>query len=221
MSMRLGVVVETHPEDHSVDLVMTDDGSRLTGVQIMTMNGSTRSGTIDMPAVPLKANKWDISQRTDQDQIAVVSYISRQPVVVGFLYPQINQMLWDDPKRFIYRHQSDVQMAIDGGGNIQLEHPNGTYVRIAEEPDRENTERKNADSSLQLDRNTDRKVNVRIGLAGNVVVLTMTPDGDVTLLLNRDLSINAGGKVSVKAAGDISIESETHISLKAPRIDWN
>lgn len=207
MSFRQGIVVATHPEDHSVDLVMVDDNSRLTGVQVMTPNGSSRSGSIDLPAVPEKKNKWDISQRTGQDQIAIVGYVGRNPVVTGFLYPQVNQMLSKDPKMRYGRHQSDVEWLIDGEGNIQLNHPGGAYIRIGETPDKVDTAGKNADSNSKADRNTGRKVNVRIGLAGNTVELTMTPDGNVTFKLENDFTIEAGGKGLFKAPGGITLDT--------------
>lgn len=197
----------THPEDHSVDLVMVDDNSRLTGVQVMTPNGSSRSGSIDLPAVPEKKNKWDISQRTGQDQIAIVGYVGRNPVVTGFLYPQVNQMLSKDPRMRYGRHQSDVEWLIDGEGNIQLNHPGGAYIRIGETPDKVDTAGKNADSNSKADRNTGRKVNVRIGLAGNTVELTMTPDGNVTFKLENDFTIEAGGKGLFKAPGGITLDT--------------
>ncbi|MBB3017717.1 hypothetical protein FHR70_000757 [Microvirga lupini] len=215
MSKRLAVVVATHPEDHSVDLVMADTGERMVGVQVMTMNGSSRSGTVDLPAVPEKANKWDISQRTGQDQIAVVDVINKQPVVSGFLYPQVNQMLSKDPKRLVGRHQSDVQWSIDGDANVQFQHPSGTYIRIGEAPDAEDTAGQNADGNAKADRNTSRKVNVRIGLAGNAVVLTMTPDGAVTFKLEKDFTIEAEGAIAMKAKGNISMETEGEFLVKA------
>lgn len=207
MSKRQGIVVATHPEDHSVDLVMLDDGARLVGVQVQTSNGSTRSGTIDLPAVPAKKNKWDITQRTGQDMLALVDYVGRNPVVTGFLYPQINQMLQKDPKALYSRHQSDVEWGIDGDGNIQVTHPGGAYIRIGETPDKVDTAGKNADGNSKIDRNTGRKVNVRVGLAGNAVVLTMTPDGNVTIMLDKDFTIEAKGKGLLKAPDGITLDS--------------
>lgn len=93
MALRRGIVVAVHPADHSVDLVMSDNGARLIGVQVMTSNGSTRSGSVDLPDVIEKTNKWDVSKPTGQDMIAMVDTMRGQPVVTGFLYPQVNQML--------------------------------------------------------------------------------------------------------------------------------
>ena len=131
MSSKKGIVVGVHPEDHSVDILLSD-GRRLTGVQVQTPNGSTRSGVFDMPATPEKKNKWDVSKETGQDQIAIVSFVDEMPVVTGFLFPQISQMTFNDGKRKISRHQSDVMHSIDGDGNVQIQHPSGTYIRMGE-----------------------------------------------------------------------------------------
>lgn len=192
-------MVATHPDDHSVDLVMSDDGSRLVGVQVQVPSGSTRTGTVDLPAVPEKANKWDITDPTDQEMIALVDkFGSGVPVVTGFIYPQINQILSKDPKRRLSRHQSDVQWSIDGDGNIQLVHPSGTYVRIGESADVEETAGANADANAAVDRNTGRKVNVRIGMAGGTAVLTIAPDGAVSLTTQSTVNVDAQGAVTVK-----------------------
>ena len=216
---RLAVVVDTHPEDYSVDLVMCDDGSRIAGVQVMTPSGSTRTGTVDLPAVPQKKNKWDITERTGQEMIAVVDYIGRQPVVSGFLYQQINQVLFKDPKMRFNRHQSDVMSSIDGDGNIQVVHPSGAYIRIGESPDLVDLSSKNADANLKIDRNTGRKVDIRVALAGNVVRLTMTKGGKVTLEMENDLDIQVGGKADITVEGETSVTSKGPAAVKAPSVN--
>lgn len=228
--MKRGIVVATHPGDHSVDLVLTDTGQRLVGVQVLSPNGSTRSGTVDMPAVPERSNKWDITQETGQDIHAVVGFIGSMPVVTGFIYPQISQMTFDDPKLRVQRHQSDVYSTIDGDGNIQLRHPSGFYLRIGETPDF--SAPVNADKSLAIDRNTSRNVYLRLELAGNVAKLTMTPQGECTLELDQsfnllakedikfkadgNIEMEAGGSVSVKAGSAINTESGGNTTIKAP-----
>lgn len=217
-----GIVVATHPGDHSVDLVLAD-GRRLTGVQVATPNGSARSGTFDMPAVPDRADKWDITKPNGQDQIALVDFVDGIPVVTGFLFPQVSQMTFDDPKMRVTRHQSDVMSSIDGDGNIQITHPSGTYIRIGETPDKVDMASKNTDASLAADRNTGRKVNIRIGLAGGVLELTMTPDGAVSLKCAKTINIEAGEPVVVKApavtldtpsttlTGDLDVQGSTTV----------
>lgn len=197
--MKKGIVVATHPEDHSVDVVLSD-GRQLTGVQVMTPNGSARSGTFDMPAVPERqGDKWDIRQPNGQDQVAIVEFVGEVPVVVGFLYPQVSQMTFPDPKMRVVRHQSDVMTSIDGDGNVQLSHPSGTYIRIGETPDAVPMAGANTDKNLAADRNTGRRVNVRIGLAGGVLDLTLSPTGQVTLRTQQGVTVEADADVVVKA----------------------
>lgn len=216
--MRTGIVVATHPEDHSVDLVMVDNGERLIGVQVATPGGSTRSGTVDLPAVPEKKDKWSITHETGQDMKALVGFVRGQPVVAGFLYPQINQMLSQDPKLRYSRHQSDVEWMIDGDGNIQLNHPGGAYIRIGETPDKVDTAGKNADGNSKIDRNTGRKVDIRVSLAGNAVKLTMTKDGKVTLEMDSDLGIQVGGNADITVQGNTSVTSAGAATVKAPTV---
>lgn len=214
--MRIGIVVETHAGDHSVDLVMTDNGARLTGVQVMTPNGSRRTGSTNLPEIKPKGEKWDISQRNDHDDmIAVVDYVGRMPVVKGFLFPQVNQMLFDDPKVRFDRHQSDVYQSIDGDGNIELHHPSGAYIRIGETPDHVDLSSANTDKGLSIDRNTSRKVHLRVELAGQVARLTMDPTGNCTLELDKTFDLHAKEDIRMKADGDVSIEAGGAMSLKA------
>lgn len=215
MSLQRAVVVATHPEDHSVDLVITSTGQRLIGVQVLSPNGSSRSGTIDLPAVAEMQDKWDITSTTEQDIHAVVGFIGRMPVVTGFIYPQVSQMTFADPKLRLTRHQSDVYSSIDGDGNIEIRHPSGAYVRMGESPDSVDLASKNADKSFSVDRNTSRRVHLRVELAGQVAKLTMTPDGECTLELEKSFNLQAGENVNIKADGNISVEAGGNIDMKA------
>lgn len=211
--LRKGIVVDVHPEDYSVDLVMADDGARLVGVQVLTGNGSSRTGVVDLPKMPARANKWDITKEHGWDMEAVVGFMGRVPFVMGFLYPQINQMVFNDPERRVERHQSDVYKTIDGRGNIELFHPSGTFVRIAETPEHEDLSGKNTDSKMGLDKNTDKKVYVRVHMAGGAAVLTIAPDGAVKLTTKTTMDFESDG--------DMTFKSGTHMIFTAPRIDWN
>lgn len=203
--MKRGIVVATHPEDHSVDIVMSD-GRRLAGVQVMSKNASARSGTIDMPAVPEKdGDKWDITKENGQDQVALVDFVGEVPVVVGYLFPQISQMTFEDPELRIDRHQSDVITTIDGKGNIQIVHPGGTYIRVGEDPDKQDFSGANFDESLAVDRNTETKAWVRVELAGGDVVLTMDPSGEVTLKSSKKVVVDTP---TVEMTGDLNVAGQ-------------
>lgn len=184
-----GIVVATHPGDHSVDLVLAD-GRRLTGVQVATPNGSARTGTFDMPAVPERADKWDITTQNGQDQIALVDFVDGIPVVTGFLFPQVSQMTFDDPKMRVTRHQSDVMSSIDGDGNMQITHPSGAFIRLGETADAVNMASKNTDASLATDRNAGRKLFMRVVVPG-AFDLKISPEGQLTLTLSQGAVIDA------------------------------
>lgn len=209
MMMRKGIVVATHPEDHSVDLVMADDGSRLVGVPVMAGPGtSARTGVADLPDVPAKANKWDISQRDGQDMEVLVGTMGLQPVVVGFLFPQINQVLPKAGGVRVARHRSDVQQALDGDGNFQMTWPNGTYLRVGEAPDKAAIP--TADASA-TDRNTGRGMHLRIGLGGGAGMITIAPDGAVTIEVQQAVTIKTPAGVTLDTPqthikGDVTID---------------
>lgn len=203
---RLGYVVATHPEDHSVDLVMCDDGTRLIGVQVMSVGGSARTGHVDMPEVPETNNKWDITKPNGQDQKAVVVFSKAGPVVMGFLLPQISQMTFKDGKRRMNRHQSDVYHTIDGEGNMELHHPSGAYVRMGEKLDHEDLSNKNFDESFKIDRNTDKKVGGRVSISG--AEAQVDKDGNFKLSIkNTEVTIDKDGNCKIKSDKDVIIEA--------------
>jgi hypothetical protein len=203
-NMRKGIVVNTHPEDHSVDLVMLDDGSRLVGVQVSGYGASSRTGLSDLPDIPAKADKWDITTVTDNEVHGLVDYAGTVPVVMGFLFPQINQILCDEKGRRVYRHRSDVTEFMDGEGNYQRNWPNGLAVRIGE-GDFEDLEGKNSDGNAVFDRNTDKQYDIKIRLAGDAGTIGIDHNGKLSIIL---------GDIDV-LCNSINIESEHTASLKA------
>lgn len=203
---RLGYVVKTHPEDHSVDLVMCDDGTRLIGVQAMSVGGSARTGHVDMPEVPEKKDKWDITKPNGQDQKAVVAFSKYGPIVMGFLLPQVSQMTFKDGKRRMNRHQSDVYHTIDGDGNMELHHPSGAYVRMGEDLDHEDLSNKNFDESFKIDRNTDKKVGGRVSISG--ATAQVDKDGNFKVSIKDTLiTIDKDGNCKIKSDKDVVIEA--------------
>ncbi len=206
MALRKGIVVAVHPEDHSVDLVLADSFARLSGVQVCAGSASSRSGGIDLPDVGVRADKWDITRPTGEEVQALVDYVGRVPVVVGFIYPQISQMTHRDAKLRYSRHTSDVQTYTDGDGNMGLLHPSGAHIVIGTDPTPKDFSGQNADKSLAIDRNTSSNVLVKIELAGKAVVLTLKPDGEMsvecanaTIKATESILFNAGQKIVLDA----------------------
>lgn len=216
--LRIGRVVEVHPEDHSVDLVMIDDGARIAGAQILSSSATGNTGTHDLPVVdrPAGADKWDVTTATDRDMIAVVATVGRTAVVLGFLYPQVSQMLFKDQNRRVNRHASDVYTTVDGKGNTEVYHPSGTYLRIGTSADHEDLTGKDVDGAWKITKNTDSAVSVRLRVANaGAVKATLTIDS------SGNVSLEHTGNFSVNAAGTLSLTSGGNMTLSAPRIDLN
>jgi len=211
----LARVVDIHPESHAVDIVIMDDNRRFAGVQVVSGAAGTNFGINDL-AVP-DAIGYEAQNTGTRDIYAVVAFTAcGVPLVIGFLYPQISQMLFEDKERMIYRHASDVYVTIDKRGNMEVSHPSGTYLRIGEGPQHDDLTGRDYDKIWKIERNKDSAPNVHleVGYGGKInAVVDITPDGDV--------SINNYGGTSIISVGQVYIESQTSIKLKAPRIDLN
>ncbi|EAM6792314.1 hypothetical protein E0G74_00970 [Salmonella enterica] len=123
-------------------------------------------------------------------------------------------MTHGDGKLKYNRHTSDVQSYTDGDGNMGLLHPSGAHITIGTKPDPKDFSGGNFDKNLKVDRNTGNKVYLRVALAGNVAVLTMTPDGECTLHLDKTLNIDCT-TATIKASDSIVLDTpQTHITGK-------
>lgn len=211
-SLRWGRVAAIHPEDYSVDLVMTDDGSRLAGVQVLAPHASTNSGAncLPKPAAPSSGNAWDLTEATDRDVLAGVAFFGPYPVVLGFRYPQVCQMLFKDLERAINRHPSDFYTSIDGEGNFEAYHPSGTYIRIGTTPDHEDLTGKDFDGRWKIENNTATAPHVRLVVANagtQVASLDLDPSGNVTLQNNGNLAATVGGNLTANVTGNVDVTS--------------
>lgn len=218
--LRLARVAAVNPEDHSVDIVLVDDGSRYVGVQVLSPSASTDTGTADMPEPGVVGDKWSLSERRGRDILAVVSMLERTalPVVLGFLYPQVNGMLFADRERRVVRHASDVYTSVDANGNVELAHPNGTYIRIGTSPDHEDLTAKDFDGNWKIGKNVDRQTHFQLMIkAGGAqkAVLHIDPAGNVTLEHSGNLVVNTTGTAHVTAGGAATLTAPA-VTIESP-----
>lgn len=105
----------------------------------------------------LSPTKTDLDDPSHNYSYAVIGMVDEQygkvqPICVGFIFPELNQMLFnpDSPPQqasavvqsavkklkgaFLHRTSSDVYWTVDSDGNMEWAHPNGTFFRIAEHP---------------------------------------------------------------------------------------
>ena len=222
-SIRIAKVVAVHPESYSVDLVFLDDGMQVAGAQLLSPTASTDAGLFDMPkpSPPATGDLHDAQETGKRDTYAVVSFLRHQPVVMGFLFPQVSQLLFDDMNRRVDRHASDVYTTIDGDGNFELFHPSGTYLRIGTAPAHEDLTGKDLDKKWAIGKNTDKAVHVHLGVsnAGSPVAsLDIDPSGNVTLANEGNLTATVQGDVSLTAGGTAAVTSTGNMTLSAPQI---
>lgn len=218
--LRIGRVVDVHPEDNSVDLVMTDDGSRYIAVQVLAIGASGNTGLVDLPTPAGKSNKWSLSERTDRDVLAVTSMLrgGDEPVVLGFLFPQVNGVLFAEANRYIHRHASDVYTTITGAADLEMAHPSGSFIRMAANPDHEDLTGRDFDGKWAIENNTGTApyLCVTVKSAGaQKAKLVIAPNGDVTLTHTGKLVVNTSGTAEVTASGAAKVTAPS-VTLDTP-----
>lgn len=221
----LGRVVAVHPEDRSVDLVMIPDGARLAGVQVLSGVVSSNSGLADLhEPVGTGGEKWTLATEGEREIIACVGYVGRNPLVVGFLAPQVCEVLFARKNFRIDRHASDVYQTIDDAGNVELYHPSGTFLRIAESPDHEDLTGQDFDKAFKVTRNTSKAVHVRLQVKNAGVLkatVSIDPSGNVGVTHEGDLAVDTGGAMAFTAGGGVSIGAGGPVAITSPSLSHN
>lgn len=220
-SLRWGRVAAIHPEDYSVDLVMTDTGDQLAGVQVLSPSASTNSGQNNLPSVatPSSGNLWDLTETTSRDVLAGVAYFGQYPIVLGFRFPQVCQMLFAELDRAINRHASDFYTSIDGQGNYEAYHPSGTYLRIGTSPDHEDLTGKDFDGQWKIAKNTASAPHVHLTVANAgapVASIDIDPSGNITLQNNGNLTATVTGNVVGDVTGTVTLNAPAGTTVNGP-----
>lgn len=221
MTMDLGRVVAVHPEDNSVDLVMIANNARMMTVQVMSgaASGSTGLANLTEPLPANAADKWDRSIPTARDVIAVVGYIGRHPVVVGFLFPQVSQVLFARKNFRVERHASDVYSTLADDGSFEWSHPSGSYLRVAEDPEHEDLTGKDFDAKWATTRNTASAPWLSIMVKSGGVEqarVRIDPAGNVTVTHAGNLAAQTGGTAALTVTGNASVKAP-QVTLDTPQ----
>lgn len=222
----LGRVVATHGNSHSVDLLMMRDGRRLTGVQVMSGAASTNTGFNDIPSPDLnnQQNPFESEMSGTRDLLAVVAFYQRIPVVIGFLFPQVSQLLFDDAERMVYRHASDVYITIDKDGNTEVAHPSGTFFKIGSNPEHTDLTGKDFDKKWVIKRNKSKAVHASLVVksgGAEKARFSMDPGGNALLKTVANVTAEVGGNLSATVSGTTSVDSSGVMELTAPTITLN
>lgn len=216
MSLRLAKVTGVVPGGYAVDLLFLDDGSRVPAVQVLSPSAATDAGSNFLVAPDTGADQWSAVDSGTRDLTAVVSFMQGIPVVLGFLFPQVCQMLFDRQNFAVKRHPSDVYTVIDDDGNVEVFHPSGTYLRIGESPAHQDLTGQDLDGQWKISKNTGKAVHVQLTIknAGSQVAsLNIDPSGNVTLDHTGNFTHNVGGSYTANVTGAYVLRSASY--------DWN
>lgn len=204
-------VVATHPQSNSVDVVLMEDGRRLSGVQVMAKSAGGDFGSYGL-GIPTQTG-YEASTTRKRDVFALVGWAGRNPVVLGFMFPQVNQMLFEDvdqrnAERSIDRHPSDLYSFIDGEGNLEVRHPSGAFIRIAEDPDSEDLNEKDFMTKWKTENNVDRKVHIHVQQADGKAWVDIDTDGNITVF-GPVLHVDAPKAIFT---GNVTIEGSLNVA---------
>jgi hypothetical protein len=200
----IGFVVATYPQGQSIDVLMSEDGSRLSNVQVMVPTGSSMTGEVDLPdpGLPTDNKRWDFNTQPERYLRAVIAFTRGAPVCIGFLLPQVTQMTFAQKNRRIMRHASDVYTTIDDQGNTELCHPSGVYFRIGTNPAHEDLTGLDVDKKWKIARNTGQAVHVHLA-AMNGTTFDIAPNGNVVVSVPN-------GTVALTCPAGVTVTAPTH-----------
>lgn len=221
---RFGRVVGVHPESYAVDLLMLEDGARLASVQVLSPFSGTDFGEMGMvaPDIPDPSDKFALPESKTRDIYAIVSYAGRVPFVMGFLFPQVCQMLFKDVNRRINRHSSDVYTNLKDNADFEFYHPSGTFFRIATDAAHEDLTGQDFDKKWKIQKNTTSTPRVHLEVWNGGVqkaTVDLDKDGNIALTNTGTLTSSSGGDITVQTtSANAILKAATTVKLDAPNV---
>ena len=157
----------------------------------MTTTGSTNTGLVDLPW-PERGSGTDPAEALfgPRELFCVVGFLPGGPVVFGFLFPQVAQMMFENEQQMIYRHASDVYTTITKEGEITVRHPSGTSIKIGEDLTVADLTKKDFDEFWKIAKNLKTKPGFRLTISSyndqskkieTKASVTIAPSGAVTI----------------------------------------
>ena len=211
-------VTAVHPRAHAVDGVSLRNGQRFTGVPVLSSSFvSSDSGTVDLHEPDPGQELYDLQPTAGRDVYAAVAVIGGTPAVIGFKAPEIGAMTFDRKNFRLQRHASGFYVSTNGEGDMEMFHPNGTFLRIAQTVAHEDLTGQDYDKRFKVDKNTDKVVRIYMAVYANgekKVDFHLTPTGDLLASGIGKLEAIFAGDIHLKGA-NVLIESTGTMTLNA------
>lgn len=210
-------IVASHPEANSVDVVVMRTAAVVSGVQVLCgMAGADHGSSGLMQPVEQAATKPSAAPIDPaQVQYGILGYAG-QPVLIGFLHPQVSQTLFTEKNRFMWRHPADVYATVRDNADLELSFPSGTFIRIGAAPAHEDLTGKDYDKKFKIARNLDSApwLSVAIANAGAAphTTLTIDPSGNVTFENAGNLSAYVHGNATLHVGGNTTAQLDGNLS---------
>jgi hypothetical protein len=220
-------VVAVHPEANSVDVVVCRTSARICGVQVLHGWAGADHGVSGLvqPAEQ-DANStapWLADLDAKRAIYAVVAQLG-MPVLLGFLHPQVGQLMFAERNRWTWRHPSDLYATVRDNADLELAHPSGTFLRIAAAAAHEDLSGKDYDKRWAIERNTGAApwVALKVANAGGVhTTITIDPSGNVvvdhagnlTWTTHGNAAITVDGTANIHVVGDVTVNADADLHL--------
>ncbi len=226
-------IVSAHPEGNAVDVVNVRTGARTSGVQVLCDMASATFGSSGLMAPSEQDDPKPFDADLDPARVMYGLMIDAGvPLLLGFLPPQVSQILFADKNRFVWRHPSDLYLTAQDNGDVELAHPSGTFLRIAATAPHEDLTGKDYDKKWAIARNLDAApwISLAVANAGAAPHTTLTIDpngnvafynagnvtwhthGNVTAQVDGNLAATVNGTANVHVVGDTTVQVDGNLS---------
>ena len=156
-----------HPESGSCDVTLMGSLRPLAGVHILSsMNGTDFGYTNLVDPAYQPDNIYEQGNTGIRDCYGIVVFLDdKTPVIIGFNYPEISQMLFERHNFKIDRHGSDHYETLNGNADSEEYHPSSSYIRFAENLDHEDLTHLDYDKLWEITRNLEKAPGIRLRIA--------------------------------------------------------
>lgn len=203
-------IVQVHPEANSVDVVIQRTGGRVAGVQVLCGMAAGDHGVSGLmqPAEQEGGKPYDAQIDPARVSYGLMAMAAGMPLLVGFLPPQVAQIMFAEKNRFMWRHPADVYATVKDNADLEVSFPSGTFLRIGAAPAHEDLTGKDYDKKWAIARNLDSApwVSLSVANAGAAphTTLTIDPNGNVAFYNAGNVTWHTVGNITAQVDGNLA-----------------